>query len=218
MRIRALSTISLLLASGVLLYPSKAYAQAPDAQTSDTNAVSPEAESAAAQMVPAAAVLDKALDAKKAQAGQEFRATLTSTIHLKNGVELARGTALIGTIATDSAQGAEGLTFALRFTQAQGKDGKAVPIQVTIMGLTPPESLDSWDQSAGGAPPDPWNGKALQVDQVGVLSGVDLHSRIAGENSGVFVTTKKDDVKFEARSQLSLAIGPQAGGGTNGGF
>lgn len=153
MRICALSTISLVVTCGALLYPVNANAQAPGAQSSDTNAVSAAAESAAAQMVPAAAVLDKALDARKAQAGQEFRATLTSTIHLKNGTELPRGTALLGTIATDRMQSAGRSTLALRFTQAQLKNGKAIPIQAMIAGVAPPEGYETWEQNGGGAPP-----------------------------------------------------------------
>jgi len=218
MRICALSTFSLVVTCGALLYPGNANAKAPVAQSSGMNAASAAAESEAAQMVPAAAVLDKALDARKAQAGQEFRATLTGTIHLKNGMELPRGTALLGTIATDKMQSGGRSTLALRFTQAQLKDGKAIPIQAMIVGVAPPESYETWEQNGGGAPPDPWNREVLQVDQVGVLSGVDLHSRIASENSGAFVSTRKDDMKLAAKSQLSLAVGPQASAGTSGGL
>lgn len=46
----------------------------------------------------------------------------------------------------------------------------------------------------------------LQIDEIGALSGVDLHSRIASKNSGVFVSTKKDDMKLSAGSEFALAI------------
>jgi hypothetical protein len=218
MKILGLSTIPLAFACGVLLCSGTAYAQAQDAQPSNTDAISPAAESIADQMVPAEAVLEKELDAKKAQPGQEFRVALTGAVHLKNGTELPRGTALVGTIVADHMQSDAKSTLALRFTQAQLKDGKAVPIQATIVGIAPPANSEAWDGSDGETPPNPWNGKSLQVDQVGALSGVDLHSRIAAENSGVFVSTRKDNMKLAARSQLSLAIGSQVGTAMSGGF
>jgi hypothetical protein len=211
MRIRALSMISFALAAGVLFSPGVAWARAAAAQASSGNAVPSQAESLAAQMVPAQAVLDKDLDARKTQPGQEFRATLTSKVDLKNGTELPRGTELVGKIATDSMGNGGKSTLALRFTQAQLKDGKTIPIRATIVGVAAPATSDSWDHSDTEAPPDLWNGKSLQVDDEGVLSGVDLHSQIAGENSGVFVSTKKSDMKLAARSQISLAIAAQGG-------
>jgi hypothetical protein len=58
----------------------------------------------------------------------------------------------------------------------------------------------------------------MQFDMIGVLSNVDLHSRIAGENSGVFVSATKRDIKLAERTQLALAIGAQETTGMNGGF
>jgi hypothetical protein len=103
-------------------------------------------------------------------------------------------------------------SLALRFTRAEIKGGgKAVPIEATIVGIAPPENSYGVYQSASDSPPEPWDGSALQIDVVGALSGVDLHSRIAGENSGVFVSTK-DDMKLAAQSRISLAIGVKNAG------
>ena len=65
------------------------------------------------------------------------------------------------------------------------------PIQATIVGIAPPAYSSAWDGSDSEAPPTPWNGSSLQVDELGVMSGIDLHSKIAGENSGVFVSIEK---------------------------
>jgi hypothetical protein len=62
-----------------------------------------------------------------------------------------------------------------------------------------------------------WNGVAIRYI-IGVLSNVDLHSRIAGENSGVFVSAMKSNIKLAERTQIALAIGAQATTGMNGGF
>jgi hypothetical protein len=38
------------------------------------------------------------------------------------------------------------------------------------------------------------------------MSGVDLHSRIASKNSGVFVSPKDKNVKLASGSELALAL------------
>jgi hypothetical protein len=156
----------------------------------------------ATMMVPAEANLSKALDAKKLQPGKQFSAKLADTVHLKNGPKLPRGTELIGTVGTDDMQLNGNSKLALRITEAKLKDGKTIPIKATIVGIAPsgtPEYSDS----------NPWTSATLQVDQVGAMKDVDLHSRIAGNNSGVFVTTTKDDVKLGSGSEIMLAIAPQ---------
>ncbi|MGB7264229.1 MAG: hypothetical protein WBC92_01870 [Terracidiphilus sp.] len=168
-------------------------------------------------MVPAQAVLAQAIDAKKMQPGQQFQAKLSDTVHLKNGVELPKGTELIGKVATDK-MGVDGRsTLALRFTKADLKNGKVLPIEATIIGIAPPEYGSAWDGSDGQAPPNTWNGKTLQIDEIGALSGVDLHSAIAAQNSGVFVSSKKDNMKFSNQTQLSLAIAPRGSSQMSGG-
>jgi hypothetical protein len=208
----AIMTVSTVFACSTLL-PGAAWGR--NAAANGSGDDSTQASSVAAQFVPAQAVLEKDLDARKTQAGQQFRATLTSATRLKNGMELPRGTELVGTVATDNTDSNGGSTLALQFTQAQLKGGKTIPIEATIVGVAPPADSTSWDGTAGQAPPDPWNGSALQVDQIGVLHHVDLHSRIAGENSGVFVSKKKEDMKFAAKSQIALAIGAPGTEGMN---
>jgi hypothetical protein len=158
-------------------------------------------------MVPAQVALENGLDARKAKPGEEFRARLDHTVHLKNGTELPHGTVLIGEVTTDDMQTKGNSRLALRFTKAELKDGKTIPLKATIVGVQPPD----WDSPSGEDQTYqlPWSDHTLQVDQEGVLSGVDLHSRIASNNSGVFVTTKKDDVKLSAGSELTLAVAQQ---------
>ena len=59
---------------------------------------------------------------------------------------------------------------------------------------------------AGDQEPNSWNRQFTQVDQIGALSGVDLHSKISSQNSGVLVSTKKDDIKIKDGTELALAI------------
>jgi hypothetical protein len=208
MRSTSIFAVSIAFATCAFLYPNAAQAKTSNATAHSISAGTASQE--AAQMVPAQAVLAQSIDAKKMQSGQQFQAKLSDTVHLKNGVELPKGTTLVGTVATDK-MGVDGKsTLALRFTKADLKDGKAIPIEATIIGVAPPAYGSSWDGSGGQAPPSAWNGKTLQIDEIGVMSGVDLHSKIASRDSGVFVSSKKDNMKFSNQSQLSLAIAPRA--------
>jgi len=161
-------------------------------------------------MVPAQAALVDNLDAKKVQPGGQFKAKLSGKVRLRNGLELPSGTMLIGSVATDDMQVAGTSKLALRFSQAQLKNGQVIPIKATIVGVLPSESsdpeygvtpIDAGDRAQTG-----WNNGTLQVDQIDALSGVDLHSKIASENSGVFAATRKNDVRLLKGSEIELAI------------
>jgi hypothetical protein len=163
--------------------------------------------SEAAQMVPARAYLTHKLDAKDAKPGTQFTADLSQSIVLRNGTELPRGTKLIGTVATDdlNMQGASKL--ALSITEAQLKDGKTIPVEATIVGVYGPESetAQGYTVAPGDEEANDWTQNILSIDEMDAMSGVDLHSRIATRNSGVFVSKKKD-IKLSAGSELALAI------------
>lgn len=218
MRINAVLAVSIAFAACALLCPGFADARGSNNDPTFGPSVSPAvAQRVAARMVPAEAVLDQAIDARKMQPGQQFRVTLRHTVHLKNGFELPRDTMLIGTIATDQMRADGTSTLALRFTEAKLKDGKAVPVQAAIMGVAPPSDAYTWDYSDGGASLSPWDGKTLRIDELGALSGVDFHGSIGSPISGLFVSTKKDEMKLSAGSQISLAIAAKSAKPANGG-
>lgn len=176
---------------------SGAWALNPSTDTGTTNTTA--AQSDAQKMEPAQAILNKTVDAKKVQPGQQFEARLDGKVKLKDGQELPGGTVLVGTIATDNMQAGGNSRLALRFTEARLKDGKTLPIEAMIVGISPAGS-----PSYEGA--NVWSPQTLNVDQIGAIKGADLHSRIDGENSGVFVAQKKDDLKLSQGSEFSLAI------------
>lgn len=164
----------------------------------------PAGEQEALQMVPGQATLVDRLDARRAQPGQQFRATLSNTVWLKNGSELPYGTVLVGTVGADHMQARGTSKLALRFTQAKLKDGKVIPIKATIVQVNPPDP--GFDVAYDDQPTNNWNHEELQIDQLNALSGVELHSQIASNNSGIFLTNKKDDVRLPAGTELELAI------------
>lgn len=79
----------------------------------------------------------------------------------------------------------------LRFTQADWKNGKIVPIKVTIVELY--SRADQYASSYGAAPAtNYWALKSLQMDQIKALSFVDIHSKIAARNSGVLQSDRSN--------------------------
>jgi len=203
MRFNAPTTLSIAALSVALALPAFSQSAAP--------AKPLPGERVAMRMVPAQTVLKKTLIASKAKDGEVFETTLAKSIHLDNGPELPSGTVLVGQIAVDDMKTVGTSRLALRFTQANLKDGTTVPIKATIVGVFHPEDMDAEGNSVrpGDEVPNNWNDGTLQMDQIDVISGVDLHSSIASRNSGVFVSTKKDDVQLPAGSEFALAIALQ---------
>jgi hypothetical protein len=183
-------------------------ASGPDSQSTLVSASSAGA-SEAAQMVPAIAQLPHTLDADKDHLDSTFQVELSHRITLSNGTVLPSHTVLIGKVTRDNMQPSGKSEFALRFNQAQLKDGKTVPIKATILDIARPSS-DSEEFIAS----NDWTSQTLSVEQLDVVSGVDLHSEIVSNDSAVFVSTKKHDVKVPAGSELKLAIGPASDAST----
>jgi len=163
-------------------------------------------EHEAMRMVRARAVLSQNLEAKKVVQGLPVHATLMSRVRLENGTELPAGTLIMGTVTQDEMHSQGLSTLALRFDQAHLKSGEVVPIKATIVGFSNAAPPSSGYPNTGEQVPSTWNDGTLQIDQIGVMPGVDLHSRISGHNSGVFVSTKNDDMKLAQGSVLEFAM------------
>jgi hypothetical protein len=195
---------TLALATVALSLPLFAGAQnTQNSQASDT----PQATATAARMVPVYAALSRTLDARKDHPGSSVEAKLTRKARLSDGTELPPGSILMGRVVEDDMQQHGRSKLALRFDQARLKDGKVIPLQATIVGIFGPVygAADEGYDTANN-----WTNATVQVDQLNVVPGVDLHSNIASQDSGVFVSTKKDDVKLPQGSEVQFAIAPQA--------
>jgi hypothetical protein len=182
MKVAANITIALAL----IALPATVFAQSANATASTP----------AQHLVATQGSLVQTLDAKKVQMGSEFKVKLSSTVHLDNGATLPAGSMLVGNVVEDDMQVNGTSKLALRFTHATTKDGQSIPIHATIVGIA--SSSDSTID---------WKPSVSRVDQVGVISNVDLHSALTSKNSGVFVSTKKDDVKLVGGSSIQIAIG-----------
>jgi hypothetical protein len=198
-----------------LLLPGLTYAQSTvNSQSADDSANQSDAVAAqqAAQMVPVRAYLKNKLDAKHAQPGTTFTATLSESVQLKNGPQLTRGTQLAGTVTTNDKQADGTSRLALNITEAHLKNGETIPVKATIVGVWGPEeeTAQGYNVAPGEQEANDWTRPFLTIDEVNATSGADLHSAIASQNSGVLVTRKKNsDVKLAAGSELALAIAKQ---------
>ena len=171
------------------------------AAQADTNSTD---HALAMRMVPAQVVVTKTIDGKKSQAGQQFELELTSKAKLQSGQELPKGSVLMGTIVTNEMNSKGTSKLVLRITQARLKDGKTIPVQAVITGAYSQDSLNAQYGNSGWAPGQ------INVQQNGTLGSLNLISRVGGTDSGTF-ETKKDNVKLDRGSALSLAIAPGEG-------
>lgn len=157
-------------------------------------------------MVPAEAALVQDLDASKIQPGNSFEARLSDGVRLKNGPALPRGTVLMGTVEANQTGASGASDLVLRFTSAKLRNGTSVPIKATIVGMAKP----TLDGAGLVVPPvNTWNSQTLQVEQVGVLPGIDLHSNIASPDSGKLDGNGTDHLRLGRDIQISLAIAAQ---------
>jgi hypothetical protein len=196
--------------AAILLTPSSLiFAQAAPAQSgADSQSTSAAASAEAAKMVPATASFIANVDSQKLPAGAKVQVKLQGKVRLENGPELPSGTVLVGQVVDDHSQSGKA-QLALRFTEADLKNGQTVPIQATIINVYKESNEIAAGQYNVAGSPLGWDKQTLGVNQSDAIPGVDLHSSIGSSNSGVFVSTKKDDIKFNPSVELELAIAPR---------
>jgi hypothetical protein len=155
----------------------------------------------AAQLVSANAVLETGIDARTAKAGDAVTAKLTSSVHLPGGTELQRNTLLTGHIDQVQAAVNDGVSsVVLTFDKAQPKDGQAIAIKSTIVGIYP--------SGTSLLPPD--LNPQLKVEQApNSAHGYSLTSDVQGSDSGVLKADGKN-VRLGAGAQLQFAVAPIA--------
>jgi len=209
MKREATISLSLALAFCALVFPRVARAtEAHTNQAARPATMRVSAKQEAQLMVPATVDLKGTLDAKKLHADDSFQAVLQRNVQLKNGPKLENGTVLLGTITADQMQPGNA-RFALRFTRARLKNGQTIPIEAMIVEVAPSEKSNR-DDIAGRS--GLWSPKTLRIDEIGAVSGFDMHSAVASRNSAVFVSKKKNNLRLGAGSQLVLALAERAPG------
>jgi hypothetical protein len=156
-----------------------------------------------AQLVAANAVLQTRIDAKTAKAGDAVTAKLTSSVRLPGGTELKRNTLLSGHIDQVQAAVNNGVsTVVLTFDKAQPKEGQAIAIKSTILGIYP--------SGTNLLPPD--LNSQLKIEQApSSAHGYSLTSDMQGSTSGVLKADGKN-VRLGDGAELQFAVAPVAAG------
>ena len=157
--------------------------------------------------------LDHTIDAQNAQQGQQVEAKLDRAVKTGSGLDLPKGTELMGMVSrVQASQNGGPSVVSLTFTKAELKDGKFVPVKVTLVGAYP--------SSAGGAAPYGMQtmGPAPRhisprekIDQEpGLLSHVSMVASARGKNSATF-RDKDGNVKLNAGTYFQIGIAPASG-------
>jgi len=197
-----LNTLTTLSFTAALLLPAIAHA-----------APTTPASTAANTNIAGVVELTQQLDARKLTKGATVQTRLMSTIHLPDGTKLPSGTLLTATVENDSLQ--EGnVRLALRFTSARLKNGQTLPIAARIVAVS--TGADNDGEPDDEVVPDTLDAASTSEQVLGVVSGVDLNSKVSSPNSGVFVSKTKADVKIPNGTQFELALRPGAGATADG--
>jgi hypothetical protein len=157
------------------------------------------------QLVAANAVLQTKIDAKTAKTGDTVTARLTSSVRIPGGTELQRNTLLIGHIDQVQAVENNGVsTVVLTFDKAQPKDGQAIAIKSTIVGIYP--------SGTDLVPPE--LNPQLKMEQAPISAhGYSLTSDMQGSTSGLLKADGKN-VRVGDGTELQFAVAPIATGAT----
>jgi hypothetical protein len=149
------------------------------------------------------------VDGKKLTSGTTIQTRLVHPVTFANGTKLPAGTVLNATVVQDDMQLDGKAKLALRFTDARMKDGKTIPIKATILAVAtqpiPGPNGPEMGETELEVPAN-LNNQSDVVDSEGVSPGVDLHAKASSQNSGVFVTKSKDDIKLPYGTKIELAL------------
>jgi len=158
------------------------------------------------------AQLDHNLDSKTAAPAQVVTAKLDGTVKTADGLRLPRGSELVGKVnAVKRSQNGGPASVTLEFSTAKLKDGKTIPVKVTVVAAYPHSAGGSSDGSDQALPPPPTqinNDTAVQQD-AGALGKVALTSAVKNADSGTF-TRADGDFRLGAGTYLQVGIAPSA--------
>jgi len=161
--------------------------------------------------------LDRNLDSKTAAVGQVVTAKLDGTVKTPDGLRLQRGSELVGKVdAVKSSQNGGPASVTLLFSTAKLRDGKTIPVKVTVVAAYPQSAGGSSDGSDQTLPPPPAqvNSDIAVQQDAGALGKVALTSAVKNSDSGTF-TRADGDFRLGAGTYLQVGIAPSATGNTS---
>jgi hypothetical protein len=197
-----LKYVALGVATGLLGFAGAAFAQAGNQNY---------------QLVGVNARLQSPIDSDSVKQGEAITAKLDGTVTTSDGVRLERGTELLGTVANAMPSSNRGpASLSLVFTTAKLKDGKQIPVKVTLLAAYPASDAEdaTYGDSVIAPPPRHVDPQATVVQEPGLLSNqVGMKSSVQGQDSGTF---SKADGNFRliAGTELQVGIAAASGNGT----
>jgi hypothetical protein len=130
--------------------PGASENQNPQAAPAPSTANSPEA--ASPHLRPVTGELVDKLDTKSAKAGDSVVVKTTETATTENGVEIPKGSKIVGhviDVAPKGQGGADNSRVTIQFDQAEVKGGQSMPIRSVIQSVAPPGMAAAADAASG---------------------------------------------------------------------
>lgn len=160
------------------------------------------------------AKLDQTIDAQHASQGQQVQATLNDEIKTAAGVDLPKGTELLGTVSSVQASENHGpSTVSLTFRKAQLKDGKTIPVKVMLLGAYPPSDGGNpagYGNNLVGPAPKHISPKQKVDQEPGLLSHTSMRASADGNNSATFRDTD-GNLKLKQGMYFQVGVAPLNG-------
>lgn len=157
--------------------------------------------------------LDHTLDSKTAAAGQVVTVKLDGPVKTADGIDLPRGTELVGKVAAVKNDGGAS-SVSLVFTTAKLKSGKEVPVKATVLAAYPPSAGEGATYSIdtiGEAPAQVTSDRTF-AQQPGSLRHVAMTSAVKDNVSGTFSSTN-GSFRLTTGTYLQVGVGAAANGG-----
>lgn len=200
----SIRTLSLGLATAALACAGAAWAKP------STSAAQQPSSMQSWHLVGVNARLERKLDVANLRNGQRVEARLNGSAHTANGMKLPNGTELWGKVENVHASRNGGpSSMSLVFNTAVLKNGRHMPVKVTVLGAYPSDEAQLSVMGTQTMPPVPShiNSKERIDQEPGMLSHISLHSAVQSNSSGTF-RDNKGNLKLSAGTFLQLGIAP----------
>ncbi|MFT4114827.1 hypothetical protein [Silvibacterium sp.] len=154
------------------------------------------------------AVLTRSLNTKSAAPGQIVTVELTSSVHTSQGVDLPRGTKLLGKVESVSAAKDQGPSkLVLTFNQAQLKGGKTVQVKATLVSLSSGDQADEIPEAVSTS--------GVFDEVASGIGDTTMHSEVKADNSGT-LSSQRGDIKLASGTKFLVAVDTTASQTANG--
>lgn len=159
--------------------------------------------------------LDQTINAQTARQGERVEAKLDHTLKSNTGLDLPKGTELVGQVSrVQTSENGGPSQISLVFTNAQLKDGKQVPVKVMLVGAYPASAGGDggYGQQTMGPAPQHIGPQHKVEQEAGVLNHISMMASAQGHNSATF-RDEKGNVKLQQGTYFQVGIAPQNGSG-----